>query len=278
MPTTVTPLRYPGGKTKLYDYVRAILQTNGLIGGTYCEPFAGGAGLAMKLLLKADVDQLIINDADPAIYAVWNSILNEPDELCDFIQKVDVTVAEWDRQKQIYLSGGNGSNLDLAKATFFLNRTNVSGVIQGGIIGGREQKGHFKIDARFNKKDLINKIQLIASYANRIRIYNLDVLDFMDQIFPMLPDNSFINFDPPYVNKGGKLYKNAFTETDHESLRNKIAQCDKKWMVTYDVCDLIERLYNGYRGGVIDVYYSANDIRKAQEYVFFSDNLLISEN
>lgn len=275
MPSTVTPIRYPGGKTKLYTFVRSILEKNNLIGGTYCEPFAGGAGLALKLLEKGDVNHLILNDADPAIFAVWDLILHSPDELCDFIENVAVTMSEWDKQRQVYLERDKYSLSDLAKATFFLNRTNVSGVITGGVIGGREQNGNYKIDARFNKKNLIQKIKTIASFEASIDLYNLDVLEMMDLVFPQFEKDTIVNFDPPYVKMGSQLYKNSFSKDDHKKLRDRIAACEKKWIVTYDVCDLVKELYKDFRGGFIDVYYSANEIRKAQEYVFYSDNLII---
>lgn len=275
MPVTVTPIRYPGGKTKLYNFVRDLLQKNGLLHGTYCEPFAGGAGLALKLLEKGDVDRLILNDADPAIYAVWELILHSPDDLCDFIESVDISIEEWDRQKTIYTEREKYTLADLGKATFFLNRTNVSGVITGGVIGGRNQNGNYKIGARFNKANLISKIRTISEIRGKIELYNLDVLDMMDQVFQDLEDRTLINFDPPYVKKGSQLYKNSFTKEDHARLRDRIAECDKRWIVTYDVCELIKDLYSDFRGGYIDVYYSANETRKAQEYVFYSNNLII---
>lgn len=275
MPVTVTPIRYPGGKTKLYSFVRNLLQKNNLLHGTYCEPFAGGAGLAIKLLEKGDVDHLILNDADPAIYAVWDLILHSPDDLCDFIEAVDVSIEEWDKQKKIYTERENYSLADLGKATFFLNRTNISGVITGGVIGGRDQNGNYKMGARFNKENLVEKIRTISEFQEYIELYNLDVLDLMDQVFQKLEDRTLINFDPPYVKKGSQLYKNSFTKEDHTRLRDRIAECDRRWIVTYDVCDLVKELYADFRGGYIEVYYSANEIRKAQEYVFYSDNLMI---
>lgn len=275
MPATVTPIRYPGGKTKLYSFVRNLLQKNDLLHGTYCEPFAGGAGLAIKLLEKGDVNHLILNDADPAIYAVWDLILHFPDDLCDFIESVDVSIKEWDRQKKIYTERENYTLADLGKAAFFLNRTNISGVITGGVIGGRDQKGNYKIGARFNKENLIEKIRTISEYQEHIELYNLDVLDLMDQAFQNFEDRTLINFDPPYVKKGSQLYKNSFTKEDHTRLRDRIAGCDRRWIVTYDVCDLVKELYADFRGGYIEVYYSANEIRKAQEYVFYSNNLTI---
>ena len=278
MPTTVTPIRYPGGKTKLYSFLKEILTANNLVGGTYCEPFAGGAGLALKLLLKNDVSRIVINDADPAIYSVWDMILKEPDELCAFIETVEVTTAEWKKQKAIYDAECVQPCSNLAKATFFLNRTNISGVITGGMIGGKEQEGKYKIDARFSRNNLITKIRNIASLAERIDLYNYDVLEFMDVVLPRLEDNTLVNFDPPYVSKGSKLYKNAFSKEDHSLLRDRIADCRYKWIVTYDICDYVKALYKDYRGDYVNVYYSANVIRKAQEYVFYSNDLIIPGN
>lgn len=277
MPSTYTPLRYPGGKTKLYDFVKRILQSNNILGHVYCEPFAGGAGLALKLLLKNDVSRIIINDADPAIYAFWNSVLNRPEELCRFIDGVAIGVDEWEHQRAIYFNVGDGVEIDLACATLFLNRTNVSGVITGGVIGGKNQTGKYKMDARFNREDLKRKIRTIAMQRDRIELYNLDVLDFMNTILAERKDDIFVNFDPPYVNKGGQLYKNSFTSDDHRVLRNHIRNFNKKWIVTYDVCDLIEELYTEFRGGKISIYYSANDVRKAEEFVFYSNDLIIPE-
>ena len=272
MPCTPSPLRYPGGKTKLYTLVRSLIETNGLIGETYIEPFAGGAGLALKLLLKNDVKRIVLNDFDPAIYAFWDCVLHEADALCEFVETVDISMNEWETQHNIYLNQDEHSRIELAKAVLFLNRTNVSGVITGGVIGGKDQNGKYGIDARFNRTELARKIRLIASYKDRIDLYNLDAIDFINTVLPHYY-KVFINFDPPYVDKGGQLYKNSFTEADHEALKNCIARCRRKWMVTYDVCELVGKLYRSYRGGKVEIYYSAKDVRKAKEYIFFSDNL-----
>lgn len=275
MPTTPSPLRYPGGKTKLYEYVRSVIEANNLLGETYIEPFAGGAGLALKLLLNGDVKRIVINDLDPAIYSFWHAVLNHTDELCEFIMNVPVTPSEWDRQHDIYINRATHSQLELAQATLFLNRTNVSGVITGGMIGGRKQSSQYSIDVRFNKNELIKKIKKIASYSSKIDLYNLDANNLLNPNVLGHYYKAFINFDPPYVGKGGELYKNSFTENDHRILRDNIAKCRRKWIVTYDVCDLVAELYSNFRGSTIDIYYSANGAKKAKEYIFFSNNLII---
>lgn len=277
MPVTVTPIRYPGGKTKIYPLVREIIQVNSLQGGTYVEPFAGGAGLALKLLARGDVEQIIINDADPAIYSIWHAIIFETRKLCDFISNVDVNIEEWKKQKEAYNNCCSEPSFELAKAAFFLNRTNISGVITGGPIGGLDQKGTYKIDARFTKSTLIQKIGAIAEEKQQIKLYNLDVLDFMQEILPSLEEKSLVYFDPPYVKKGSQLYKNAFSDNDHIRLKEKITSYERNWIVTYDVCELINNLYSNYRGRYIDVRYSANGTKKAREYIFFSKRLKIPE-
>lgn len=277
LPLTPSPLRYPGGKTKLYKYVKSIIEANNLIGETYIEPFAGGSGLALKLLINDAVKRIVINDLDPAIYAFWYCVLNNPEQMCNFVATVPLTVDEWDKQHLIYVNQQDYTQLELAQATLFLNRTNVSGVITGGVIGKRDQTGKYKIDARFNRTDLERKIRTISTLSSRIDLYNLDAVEFLQNELRHYY-KTFINFDPPYVVKGGQLYKNAFTEEDHRLLRDNIAQCNRKWIVTYDMCNLVDNLYSKFRGSTIDTYYSANGAKKAKEYIFFSDNLTLPDN
>lgn len=229
--------------------------------------------LAKNLL----TDKVVINDFDPAIYAFWYCLLNNTEQLCEFISTVPLTVKEWDTQHNVYINQGNHTRLELAQATLFLNRTNVSGVITGGMIGKRDQSGNYKLDARFNRAELVRKVRTIAALSDRIDLYNLDAIDFLQYELRHYY-KAFINFDPPYVIKGGKLYKNAFTVEDHRILRDCIARCHRKWIVTYDVCDLVSELYAKFRKSTLDIYYSANNVRTAKEYIFFSDNLVLPDN
>lgn len=274
MPQTYTPLRYPGGKTKLYSYVKTIIDANNLH-DTYIEPFAGGAGLALKLLFKNDVKHIVINDSDPAIYAIWQAILESPNEFCQFIMDVPLTTAEWVHQRNLYMALHDVPSIALAKSAFYLNRTNISGVIMGGVIGGKNQTGKYKIDARFNRPELVRKIYDIYQRRDSIDIYNLDALNFLEPEVLRHYYKAFINFDPPYVVKGSELYMNAYQENDHRCLRDAIRRCTRKWIVTYDVCDLIAELYGEYRSSFLDLTYSTNGSRKAKEYIFFSDNLVV---
>lgn len=273
---SLSPLRYPGGKTKLFPYMNKIIEYNHLNNATYVEPFAGGSGLALALLEQNIVSNIIINDYDYAIYAFWHSILNDKDEFCDRIREIDITVNQWDVQKGIYLNQDNNSLMDIAIATFFLNRTNRSGIINGGMIGGREQKGQYTIDCRFNKENLIKKIEKIYALSDRIQIYNLDVFELINNIIVRMPMNkTFIYFDPPYVNKGHQLYKNFFKFDDHVNLKEHIAQLHHKWLITYDYVDEIATLYKDYSQDIININYSAGTKKIGKELAIFSDNLLL---
>ena len=278
MPRTYSPLRYPGGKAKLYPFVRSIIEANGLIGETYIEPFAGGAGLALKLLFNDDVRRIIINDFDPAIYSLWHSILNSPTELCNLIRETPLTVEEWGIQKEIYAAGLNNNTVEYGFSTLYLNRTNISGIIQGGIIGGIEQTGNYLIDARFNRDALIQTVNNVSSKRNQIILTHMDARDFLSPDTLSAYRKVFIYCDPPYVQKGSKLYKNSFLEANHVALFDTMKICRRKWLVTYDICPLVERIYQGYRRNTIDIKYSAKTVRTAKEYAFFSNNLILPDD
>ncbi len=278
MSSTLSPLRYPGGKSRFYMYVRQILDCNDLLGETYIEPFAGGAGLALKLLFNNDVKRIVINDYDTAIYAVWHSILFKTEEFCELVNNAVLEQEEWSRQREIYFARKTDNLLALGFATFFLNRTNISGVIQGGIIGGQQQTGNYKMDARFNKKTLITKINRIAKKRERIVLLNQDAKELLQPKHLNKFHNALVYLDPPYVKKGAQLYKNAFVEKDHRELYELISHCRRKWIVTYDICPFVADLYKPFRSSHLDVTYSVHTSKKAQEYIFFSNNLLLPEN
>lgn len=277
MPRTFSPLRYPGGKTKLYPYIQPIIARNlsNTTTRTYIEPFAGGAGLALKLLFNGDVDELVLNDFDKNVFLFWQACLKNSDELCARIEVCNLTIDEWDCQHDIYLNPDKHSNLDVAFSTLYLNRCNVSGIIRGGPIGGRNQSGSYGLDARFNRRDLIKKIQKIRENANRIQFYNYDAIDFFKSILPNHSiESTFLNIDPPYVKKGPALYKNSFSQKDHQVLAEFITQLSHKWVVTYDNCPLIRTLYNDYHKTIISLYYSAGREKRGDELMIYAKNVL----
>lgn len=272
-----SPFRYPGGKRKLANYVKLLYRTNNLLDGEYAEPYAGGAAVAFCLLYGEYVRRIYINDIDRSIYAFWDAALLKTNELCRLIRNVPVTVKEWERQKAVQ-EADDPDPLELALSTFFLNRTNRSGIISGGVIGGKEQSGRWKIDVRFNKSELIKRIRKIGRYSSRIRLYNLDAEEFINSVIPTLQPRSLIYFDPPYFIKGQqKLYTNFYAETDHKQIATLISKLKYPWIISYDNVDAIRTLYQRYRSVSYGISYSAQARYQGKEALFFSDKLVMPE-
>ena len=266
-----SPLRYPGGKASLSSFLFDIIDYNHIVNCTYIEPFAGGAGAALTLLFLEKVDQIIINDLDESIYAFWKATLNYTERFIEKIRGIDVTIEEWHKQRQIY-KDKSSSEFDRGFATFFLNRTNRSGIIEGGPIGGMKQNGKWKIDARFNKENLIKRIKKIALYRSRIKILNLDGIELMKQICNM--PNILVYVDPPYYEKGSFLYLNHYNESNHIELANFLNNNQEfYWLLTYDNVSEITELYPERTKIEFHLHYHINKPKMCKEILIKSDSI-----
>jgi DNA adenine methylase len=272
-----SPLRYPGGKTRLAKTMDSIFVKNNLLDGTYVEPYAGGAGVALHLLITGRAGNIVVNDADPVIYAFWQTLLEDYQTFIARIEDCDVSIENWYTQKNILNNHLHHSISDVGFAAFFLNRTNVSGVLKGGCIGGLNQQGNYKIDVRFNKDILIKRIKLIGLHKNRIRLFNLDAMDLLDLIQPELTQQSLVYLDPPYYVKGSTLYRNYYKHDDHVAIADRIKKIETPWVITYDNVEPIQRLYRGQNS--IDFYltYAANRTRLKGSEVMIYNNLQLPE-
>lgn len=265
MPSTPSPLRYPGGKYSIHPMVTEVIKFNDLEKGHYAEPYAGGCGLALGLLFRGIVQEIHLNDLDRSIWSFWNAVVNETDRFIDTILRTPVTMDEWMNQREIQASASS-DDFDKAFSAFFLNRTNRSGVIgKAGVIGGFAQDGKYKLDCRFNKDGLISKIRKIASYKGRVHLYNLDAVDFICQADADLPKRSFFCIDPPYYKKGATLYTNFYGPEDHQHLADVILNMDHPWILTYDNAPEIRRIYSSRRQFRFNLNYSAAEKRKGTE-------------
>ena len=273
-----SPLRYPGGKAKLADYFKRIFRDNFLCDGVYVEPYAGGASVALSLLFNEYVSKIVINDINRSIFAFWYSVLNKPNELCRLINDTPVNIDTWEEQRAIYKGYNKFSLLEVGFSTFFLNRTNRSGILNAGVIGGKKQEGNWRIDARFNKKDLINRIERIATYRDKIKLYNSDAIELVRSLRKKLPPQTLFYLDPPYYIKGKDLYLNYYDDNDHYDIATEISKVKKqKWIVTYDRVPYIRQLYKNYRQVKYTLNYSAARVGRREEVMIFSDNLYIAD-
>ncbi|RPE77874.1 MULTISPECIES: DNA adenine methylase [unclassified Frondihabitans] len=272
MPVTPSPLRYPGGKTSLQGLTTQILTDNSLRRGTYAEPFAGGAGLALSLLFRGDVRRLVLNDLDPAIWAFWNAVLTETEAFARMIEAADISMSTWQMHRDVITHQDDVSPVDLAFSTLFLNRTNRSGVILGGVIGGKDQTGPYKLDCRFNRDDLAAKVRRIGRYRTSIDLHRKDGRQFLTDIDAAC-DGVFFFIDPPYFHKGSGLYANSLEYKDHEMLAATVTGLRNPWVLTYDWTPEIRDLYGDFDHHQFDINYSASVKRVGQELLVGSRGL-----
>lgn len=272
-----TPLRYPGGKGKLAAYIKQLMRVNHLLDGEYVEPYAGGAAIALELLFHEYVWRVHINDVSRPVYSFWRSVLKHTDQLCKLVTDTRLTVASWDKQRKIVAHPEDHEDCPLGFATFFLNRTNRSGILNGGIIGGRNQTGPWKIDARYNAPELVNRIQSIARMGSRIVLTRRDALKFLESGVEKWPEKTLIYLDPPYYVKGRDLYYDFYNPEDHARVAQFVigSITKQKWIVSYDNAPPIRGLYRRCPHIVYDIGYSARSARQGSEVMFFGNGLRI---
>ncbi|MBZ9909446.1 MULTISPECIES: DNA adenine methylase [Mesorhizobium] len=278
MPLATSPLRYPGGKAPLTGLVSQIIRLNKLQYGHYAEPYAGGCGLALGLLYGGYVSDIHINDIDRGIWAFWNVVLNQTDDFIDLMNRTPVTLDEWRRRREMQRNQRGLSPLEIAFTTFFLNRTNRSGIIKNaGVIGGLGQVGDYKIDCRFTKSELERRIRRVQRYRDHIHLHRKDALDFLKHVERNLPERTFLCIDPPYFKKGSTLYTSFYDPEDHAAVATKILGLDRPWIITYDRCDEISALYKTRRQYEISLNYSAQVKRVGSELLVVSKGLKVPD-
>jgi DNA adenine methylase len=269
-----SPLRYPGGKGKVSNFLKALVVENDLSEHEYVEPYAGGASVALSLLYEDYVPSIHINDLNPGVFAFWRLAVEDPGKLCEWINSVSLTIDEWRIQRAIYQDVN--STLDqLGFATFYLNRTNRSGIIsRGSVIGGMNQTGRWTIEARFNRIGLIERIRKIERFRSRITISRLDAQELLRRLDGE-NRKRFYYLDPPYYVKGGRLYDNAYDPHDHLHLSKDVAKLQQPWVISYDAAPEIIEMYKRFDGLSYLLPYSASGAASGAEVMYFSQDLRI---
>lgn len=271
---TISPLRYPGGKSKLSDFMEDLILLNNQEDSVLYEMYAGGAGASLNLLFSGMVSEIVLNDLDYHIYAFWYSILNRTEEFINMIESTSVDMNSWKIQKEIYLSVEDYDILEVGFSSFFLNRCNRSGVFNAGPIGGKNQTGNYKVDVRFNKTNLIERIETIVKKRDKITVTNRESIEFLEEIFNLENNNIFIFLDPPYYVQGENLYFNFYEDKNHLALSLLLKNYNhKNWFLTYDNSDRIKELYSNQKKSYLPMSYTLQAKKKSKEIMIFSDKL-----
>jgi DNA adenine methylase len=281
-----TPLRYPGGKSVLTDFFKRFITANGIGPCVYAEPYCGGAGAAINLLLSGDAEQVLLNDANFALYAFWASLKNHGSDFLDLFDLTEVTLDEWHIQRNIFNDKNNRDILQKGFSTFFLNRCNRSGILSAGPIGGQTIGSQLaatdKIEARFNRIELRKKIKLIVDNSEKFEVFNLDAFKFLETIVAQHPyqNRVFVYLDPPYYDQGSSLYLNYYKHENHEDLAQFIKSTNIrfKWILSYDNVKPIRTLYDEMRCFTFNINYSAQQAKLGSELMVFSENSILPES
>lgn len=269
-----SPLRYPGGKGKIANYIKLLMLKNNLLGVDYVEPYAGGASVALSLLFEDYADHIHINDLNPGVHAFWHCVLHETDALCQLVDETPVTMQEWRQQRQVQ-TAPSPSQLELGFSTFFLNRTNRSGIINGGVIGGQQQDGAWGIAARYTKPSLLRRIRKIARYRSRITLTQLDAVALLQQWTSPAGPPAFLYLDPPYYVKGEGLYDNFYTHDDHVAVAELVQRLEHPWIVSYDAAAPLVSLYGDTASLRYSLNYSAAGPSQGSEVMFYASGLAL---
>lgn len=271
-----SPLRYPGGKARVAPYIAGLIRAQRPRPTVYAEPFAGGAGAALRLLVDEVVDSIWINDLDPGVAAFWRCVFFETDELVRRIGTARVTLPAWQRHRNVYMDPAGRSDVELGFATFFLNRCNRSGILGARPIGGLEQTGTWKIDARFNRKDLVGRVRYLAEFRHRVRVSELDAREFLRGL-EKHGDSVLAYIDPPYIVQGEDLYLDKLAFSDHLEIAEQLRTSRLRWFMTYDCDDRITNdLYPDLRCARFEIAHTAQVQHIGGEYAVYSDNLSVS--
>ena len=275
-----TPLRYPGGKARFAPFIAETMQANGLHGGHYLEPYAGGAGVALELLFHGHASHVHINDLDPALNAFWVAATRHSDELLGLLRDTPVDMEQWFKWREILRGEVECTLVERGFATLFMNRTNRSGILKGGVIGGLAQSGEYKLDARMDKAALAARIERIARRADDITVYCEDAHSLLSRCREFLPKKSLTYLDPPYYVKGRGLYRNFYRHDDHLAIA-KLLQSRKfktAWVVSYDNAEEICTMYQMSQGLSYSLNYTAQKRYVGSEVMFFSRDMTVVEN
>ncbi|EKR5132046.1 DNA adenine methylase [Escherichia coli] len=272
IPSGISPFRYPGGKAKLSGFIALFVVTNRLEGCTLVEPFCGGAGGTLPLLCAGLIDRLVLNDLNPGVYSFWISLTKNTNALVNMIENEPVTIDAWQHWREVYYSTDIKKHTTLEKgfATFFLNRTNRSGMLHAGPIGGQKQtNSDYKLDCRFTKKTLIQRIERLAGLSNKISVSQKDASDSIHN----LSSDCLIYADPPYVKEGRNIYSNfCFSDEDHRRFSSKLKRSKAHWLLSYDDHPLIHDLYEKTGINIIELSYAINKAKIGRELLIASTN------
>ncbi|MEI7867358.1 MAG: DNA adenine methylase [Candidatus Methylumidiphilus sp.] len=244
----ISPLRYPGSKATFLKVVLEFIEVHGLKGREIVEPYAGSGIVSLSLVANNLVSHATLVERDPLLYSFWKAVFEHTDILLSSIEDININMDTWYELRVLLKHKIPENELipDLALACLFFNRTNFSGVLHSGPIGGKDQSSDYKLDCRFNKKDIISRIRQISSLRDGVSVKFGDALEFLQKANIQNHEKRFFYVDPPYFKQGRKLYRYYYKVIDHKRLYDILSVATFPWLLSYDKHEFIELLYDGF--------------------------------
>lgn len=274
----LSPLRYPGGKSLLAQFVAEVMGRLPNI-EHYMEPFAGGAGVALRLLFDNHVSSVTIGDSDPAVAAFWRCAVHQSEGLIEKVENCQVDIDAWHAQYEVLTDPGGHDDLDLGFATFFLNRTNRSGILRARPIGGLQQDGPWRLDCRFNKSDLVSRLHSIAQRSSQISVFEGEAIDLLASTDELRREHTFVYVDPPYLTRSSDLYLDEMSYAGHKEIAQLLRDEFRFWMASYDIDKRVTtELYPDSRILTFALRHCASRTHVGTEQIAFSDACVLDDS
>jgi DNA adenine methylase len=260
----LSPLRYPGGKRKLAARIALQMDCHGISGfERIFEPFVGGASVSIAFLESGIADRAVISDLDPLVADFWATVFSSrADALADRVLDAEVSLDEWRRLR----ADDPKSQIDRAFKCLFLNRTSFSGALSetAGPIGGMAQASEYKIECRYNRYALAERIWELSRLSHRVSVRNTDFRRLIASYRAAatrrrIVPNDFWYLDPPFFHKADRLYRLWFADDDHRALRERLTSLPGRWFLSYDNCPEARASLRSLPGyALADMRYTAN--------------------
>lgn len=274
--SSYSPLRYPGSKAALVEYISAVLAHNRLNTTHFIEPYAGSAVASLYLLQQEQILSATILEKDILIYAFWHSVFHHTNDLLGRIEELPITIDTW-HEFQPYRRTNNLDDypiVEMGLAGLFFNRTNFSGILKANPLGGIHQSSPYKIDCRFNRQRIMDSIEHLGGYRNQITVMFGDAMDYLNREYGFgFHENHFLYVDPPYYEKGQALYRHWYTHDEHMALARFLTQCNTPWLASYDNNEAIRMAYHQNNLGERYFDYTISKYRKTPELLISNQEI-----
>lgn len=274
----ISPLRYPGGKSRIWEHLAA-QYTQAPLGELdaeiWFEPFAGGLGAGLKMLQESIIGELWFCEANRGLGALWGELVANPTALIDTVSSLPerMSLDVYQEALAVLAAPDSYPQLQVAVAALVVNRCSRSGMVTPttGPIGGKQQDGKYRVGDRWNLPRTISTLEKLAPLTRYMRFVGPDGISALAG----LPNSGFaeevfVFADPPYVGAGQRLYQHGLDESGHRALADALHDLDEThWVLAYDEAPLVRELYEGLHIQEYTLHHTANRSKSGAELLIY---------